>query len=522
MHADDLSPERATVPAPRLILVLGDQLTPTLSALAAGDPARDVVVMAEVRDEATYVRHHRKKIALVLAAMRRFAAALGADGWRVAYGRYDDPATSRSICGELMRRHAEFGAEGVIATVCGEWRLRRALDACPLTITQLPDDRFIAAPGFFDEWAADRKTLRMELFYREMCRSTGLLMDGDQPAGGAWNYDKQNRKPARRDLLMPKPMRHAPDATTEEVLALVERAFPDHPGALRPFWFATDAAGARRAAAKFMREALPSFGDFQDAMLAEEPFLYHSVLSIYLNLGLLDPLDLCRQAEAEYRAGRAPLNAVEGYIRQILGWREFVRGIYDREGPDYTSRNALGAKRPLPAFYWTAETDMACMAAAIGETLEEAYAHHIQRLMVTGLFARLAGVEPHQVHEWYLEIYADAYEWVEAPNVIGMSQFADGGVVGSKPYAASGAYIDRMSDYCRGCRYDVKRRHGAEACPFNPLYWDFLERNREKIGANPRLAQVYRNWDRMAGEERREALAAATDILAALDAGERI
>ncbi|WP_108661974.1 cryptochrome/photolyase family protein [Acuticoccus kandeliae] len=508
--------------APRLILVLGDQLTPDLSALRAGDRARDIVVMAEVRDEATYVRHHKKKIAFIFASMRKFAAALEADGWRVAYGRYDDEATARSICGELMRRHQAFDADGVIATECGEWRLRAALEACPLTIETKPDDRFITPPGFFRQWAEGRKALRMEYFYREMRKATGLLMDGDEPAGKRWNYDSENRKAAERDLLMPAPMRHAPDAVTEEVLDLVERAFADHPGALRPFWFATDARGAKRAAAKFMREALPRFGDYQDAMLTDDRFLYHSVLSLYINVGFLDPLDLCRQAEAEYREGRAPLNAVEGYVRQILGWREFVRGIYDREGPDYTARNHLKAKRPLPDFYWTAETDMACMKAAIGETLEEAYAHHIQRLMVTGTFALLAGIDPHAVHEWYLEIYADAYEWVEAPNVIGMSQFADGGVVGSKPYAASGAYIDRMSDYCGHCAYDVKRRHGEGACPFNPLYWDFLDRNRKRLGDNPRLAQIYRNWDRMDADRRGEVLASAKDVLKAIDAKARI
>jgi deoxyribodipyrimidine photolyase-related protein len=507
---------------PRLVLVLGDQLTPGLSALRAADRGRDVVVMAEVAEEAAYVNHHRKKIAFLFAAMRKFAARLEAEGWRVAYGRLDDPATAGSICGELLRRSGELGAEGVIATECGEWRLRQALAECPLAIEVLPDDRFICPRPVFAAWAEGRKSLRMEFFYREMRRRTGLLMDGDKPAGGRWNFDAENRKPAKRDLLMPTPMRHAPDATTEAVLAMVEARFPDGFGRLRPFWFATDAAGAKRAAAKFMREALPRFGDFQDAMLAGEAFLYHSVLSVYLNAGLLDPLDLCRQAEAKWRAGRAPLNAVEGYIRQILGWREFVRGIYDLEGPDYPRRNVLGATHDLPWFYWSGETDMACVAAAVGQTIEEAYAHHIQRLMVTGTFAMLAGVDPHQVHEWYLAVYADAYEWVEAPNVIGMSQFADGGIVASKPYAASGAYIDRMSDHCRACRYDVKDREGARACPFNALYWDFLARHRDRFEGNPRMAQMYRTWDRMAPARRAATRARAAAILERLDAGERL
>jgi deoxyribodipyrimidine photolyase-related protein len=504
------------------VLVLGDQLTPGLSALRAADKARDVVVMAEVAAEARYVRHHRKKIAFLLTSMRKFAVKLKAEGWRVAYGRLDDPDTAPSIPAELVRRAAETGAGEVLTTQCSEWRLRAALAACPLRMTVLPDDRFIAPPGAFAAWAEGRKQLRMEFFYREMRRATGLLMDGDAPAGGRWNFDHDNRKPARASLFMPAPLRFEPDATTEAVLGMVEARFPDGFGALTPFWFATDAEGAERAAAHFFAEALPRFGDHQDAMLASERFLWHSVLSVYLNAGLLDPLALCRQAEAEYRAGRAPLNAVEGYVRQILGWREFVRGIYDLAGPDYTDRNALGATAALPWFYWSGETDMACMAAAIGQTIEEAYAHHIQRLMVTGNFAMLAGINPHAVHEWYLAVYADAYEWVEAPNTIGMSQFADGGMVGSKPYAASGAYIDRMSDHCGGCTYDVKDREGPRACPFNALYWDFLARHRDRFEGNPRMPQMYRTWDRMAEARREATLARAAALRARLAAGERL
>ncbi len=507
---------------PRLVLVLGDQLSPNLSALRAADRERDIVVMVEAWAEATYVRHHVKKIAFVLSAMRKFAARLRADGWTVAYGACDATETAKSVPAELLRRAAEFGAEAVLATECGEWRLRRAIAATPLAVETLHDDRFIAPRGFFAAWAEGRKSLRQEHFYREMRRASGLLMDNGAPVGGRWNFDADNRRPARDDLFMPGPLRHEPDALTREVLETVERLYGDHFGALTPFWFATDAAEAEQSAAHFYEAALPRFGDFQDAMLADERFLYHSVLSVYLNAGLLDPLDLCRRAEAELRAGRAPINAVEGFIRQILGWREFVRGIYDLAGSGYVDQNALCATRDLPAFYWTAETDMACIAAAVTQTREEAYAHHIQRLMLTGDFALLAGVDPAQVHEWYLAVYADAYEWVEAPNTIGMSQFADGGMVASKPYAASGAYIDRMSDYCAGCAYDVKRRAGDGACPFNPLYWDFLIRNRAALAGNPRMAQMYRTWDRMDAEKRDNTLRSAAKLLSRLDFGERI
>ncbi|QHQ35490.1 cryptochrome/photolyase family protein [Algicella marina] len=500
----------------RLVLVLGDQLTMDLSALREADRSRDAVVMAEVHDEASYAWHHKKKIAFIFSAMRHFAEALRDDGWEVLYSRYDDAETGRSICAELMRRTRETGAEEVLATRCGEWRLREALENCPVKIRVLPDDRFIASAEEFAGWAEGRKQLRMEYFYREMRRKTGLLMEDGEPEGGEWNYDKENRKPAEPDLFMPKPMRHAHDDITEEVLALVRREFAENPGDLNDFWFAVDRRGARRAASKFMKEALPRFGDYQDAMLTGEDFLYHSVLSVYLNAGLLDPLELCAQAAAAYAAGDAPLNAVEGYIRQILGWREFVRGVYDLKGPEYGEGNFLGAERDLPDFYWTGETEMACLREAIGQTLREGYAHHIQRLMVTGTFALLAGVRPQAVHEWYLAIYADAYEWVELPNTFGMSQFADGGVVGSKPYAASGVYIDRMSDHCAGCKYDVKQKTGEGACPFNPLYWDFLIRNRAKLEDNPRMGQMYRTWERMDEDRQEASLDSARAVLAGL------
>jgi deoxyribodipyrimidine photolyase-related protein len=489
-------------PGPTLIPLLGDQLSPNISALRGADPADSVLLMMEVDEEATYVRHHRKKIAFLFSAMRHHAAALRGAGWTVDYVRLDDAENSGSFTGEVARAIERHAPARIVATEPGEWRVAQAMELWPdkfdVPVDLREDDRFIASHAEFDAWAADRKQLRMEFFYREMRRKTGLLLDAaGKPEGGQWNFDKQNRKPARRDLTMPRPLSFEPDAITREVLALVAERFGDHPGTLDGFDFAVTPADADRQREHFLRYALPGFGDCQDAMLTGEPFLWHSILSPYINCGLLDPLELCRRAEAEYRAGRAPLNAVEGYIRQIVGWREFVRGIYWREGPDYSSRNFLNATRPLPGFYWTGETDMHCLHEAIGQTLGNAYAHHIQRLMVTGNFALLIGADPADVQRWYLEVYADAYEWVEAPNTLGMSQFGDGGLLGSKPYASSGAYIDRMSDYCGQCRYDVKQRVGEDACPFNSLYWDFLARNRRKLGSNQRLAMPYRNWDRM-------------------------
>ena len=505
----------------RLILVLGDQLSDDLSALREADRATDTVVMAEVMGEAAYVPHHPRKIAFLFAAMRKFAARLEQDGWRVRYTRLDDPDNTQTIPGELIRRAAETGAVEVIATEPGEFRLIAALEDCPVPVHLFPDDRFLCSHAEFELWAEGRRELRMEWFYRDMRRRTGLLMEGDRPAGGKWNYDHDNRKPPPGSVDT-APMRFAPDATVEEVLALVASRFHDNFGRLDGFWFATDRDEACRALAHFMATALPRFGDFQDAMMTAEKFLYHSVLSMYLNAGLLGWREVCAAAEAAWRDGRAPLNAVEGFIRQIIGWREFLRGIYFREGPGYTTRNALGHTRRLPAFYWTADTRMRCLAQAIAQTRDEAYAHHIQRLMITGNFALLAGIDPAEVHEWYLAVYADAYEWVEAPNVIGMSQFADGGIVASKPYVSGGNYINRMSDHCAGCAYDVAVKTGAGACPFNALYWAFLDRHRDRFGRNPRMAQMYRTWMRMPEGRRDETLASAQAFLDRLDGGDRV
>jgi len=505
----------------RLILILGDQLSPDIAALKRAEKG-DVIVMAEVAAEAGYVPHHPKKIAFLFAAMRKFAARLRDDGWQVAYARLDDPDNAGSIPGELLRRAEEYAAQEVIATEPGEWRLIAALRDTPLKITLCDDDRFLASHLDFETWAKGRKQLRMEYFYRDMRRKTGLLMQGDEPAGGQWNFDHDNRKPAPKDIAFSGPMQFTPDATVQQVLDLVANRFPDNFGDLHPFWFATDTAEARRALSHFITHALPRFGDYQDAMLAENRFLYHAVVSMYLNAGLLHWREICDAAEAAWRDGHAPLNAVEGFIRQIIGWREYMRGIYFLEGPDYTRRNVLGHSRALPPLYWGAETNMRCMALAVEQTRTDAYAHHIQRLMVTGNFALLAGIDPHQVHEWYLAVYADAYEWVEAPNVIGMSQFADGGIVGSKPYVSSGNYIAKMSDYCKSCAYDVKAKTGKTACPFNLLYWDFLIRHRDRFARNPRMAQMYRTWGKMDETRRNSVLSDAAVLLEKLDTGQRV
>ena len=502
----------------RLVLVLGDQLTQAVAALRAADKSCDVVVMAEVMGEGTSVPHHPQKIVLILSAMRHFCQTLRDEGWTVAYSALDDAHNSQTLSGELLRRAAEFGAVGVLATHPGEWRVLQDLEALPLPVTVLPDDRFLCSHADFALWAEGRKALRMEYFYREMRRRTGLMMDGDKPAGGQWNYDHDNRKPAKPDLLRPRAVQFTPDAVTEQVLTLVAARF-SHFGRLRPFNWAVDRAGALQALAHFVAHALPRFGDEQDAMLSGDPTLSHALISPYLHLGLLEPMEVCRAVEAEWQAGRVPVNAAEGFIRQIIGWREFIRGIWALSGPEYLTRNALDHHRALPQLYWGALTQMACLSHAVAQTQDMAYAHHIQRLMLTGNFALLAGVDPAAVHAWYLSVYIDAFEWVEAPNTLGMSQFADGGLVGSKPYVSSGAYINRMSDYCGDCAYRVAEKTGPRACPFNLLYWHFLIRHRDRFAANPRMAQMYRTFDKMDAARRETVLAEAAAFLARLDAG---
>ena len=492
----------------QLRLVLADQLTRGVAALRGADPTRDVVLMAEVTSEATYVRHHKQKIVFLFSAMRAFAAGLREEGFRVRYVELDDEGNTGSLFGEVQRALAEEEAdfEGVTVTACGEARLADEMEGWgrrlnrPVTIRD--DDRFVCSIPEFRDWADGRTQLRMEYFYRQMRRKTGLLMDGDEPAGGQWNYDQDNRKRLPDGYDAPERPSHRDDPLTREVMDLVERRFPDHFGTLDTYVYGHTRDDALRQLDLFVEESLPRFGDYQDAMATGQDFLHHSLVSVYLNAGLLTPMEVCEAAEDAYRAGRAPLNCAEGFIRQVIGWREYVRGVYWLKMPEYAERNALGAANTLPEFYWTAETDMHCVAEAVRNTRDHAYAHHIQRLMITGQLAMLLGVAPDQINEWYLIVYADAYQWVQLPNTHGMAIWADGGVMASKPYAASGAYINRMSDYCRSCAYDVRKKTGEGACPFNYLYWDFLDRNEDRLRGNPRLGMPYRNLDRKTEEER--------------------
>lgn len=495
----------AAIPARvrNLVIVLGDQLDLQSTALQGFDAAQDLVWMAEVREESTHVWSAKQRIAVFLSAMRHFANALQLQGLPVAYTRLDDPDNQGTLALQLAQAIARFKPAALVLTAPGDWRVLQDLRAVAAQ-HQLPlelrdDTHFFSTVREFAAHAKGRKQLRLEFWYRELRQKHRILMDGDAPIGGQWNFDADNRESFGKHgpQNVPPPTRFAPDATTQAVIALVKAQFANHPGTLDSFGWPVTREQALAALQAFITERLPLFGKYEDAMWSGEAWLYHSHLSCALNLKLVNPREVVQAAEAAYHSGHAPLAAVEGFIRQILGWREYVRGIYWTQMPSYLERNALDAQADLPAWYWTGDTDMACVKDAITQTLEHGYAHHIQRLMVTGLYALLLGVRPQAVHAWYLSVYVDAVEWVELPNTLGMGQFGDGGLMASKPYVASGKYIQRMSNHCTGCQYDPAQSTGPQACPFTTLYWDFLARHEELLKKNPRMAMQLKNLARL-------------------------
>lgn len=508
----------------RLCLILGDQLSHCISSLKDVHEG-DTILMCEVMEEATYVKHHPKKIAFLFTAMRHFALELEEKGHQVHYVKLTDPLNTGSFTAEVERVVKALGVQRVIVTQPGEYRVERMIkswqELLGIPVEMREDDRFLCTREEFNRWAKGKKQLRMEYFYREMRKKYHLLMEKKgTPTGGQWNYDKENRKPPLKGLTSPKRIHHQKSSILKEVLALVAEKFSDHFGTLEPFYFAINRPQALIELEDFIERILPYFGDYQDAMVKGEAYLNHSLLSSYMNAGLLIPLEVCQKAEVAYREGKVPLNAAEGFIRQILGWREYVRGIYWLKMPEYGDLNYFNAKTPVPAFYWGAKTHMDCIAEAVSHTREHAYSHHIQRLMVTGNFALIAGLNVKQVQEWYLEVYSDAYEWVEMPNTLGMALFGDGGIMGSKPYAASGKYIKKMSNFCENCRYDPEVMLSENACPFNALYWDFFGRNRKKLEGNQRLNFVYTTWDKFGNSKQEAIINKAASILKHMQVGE--
>lgn len=510
-----------TADGPILVPILGDQLTRDLASLRGRTKDDTVILMMEVWDEATYVKHHKQKIVLIFSAMRHFAAELRDAGWSVDYVKLTDADNAGSFTGEVARAIERHGPRAIHVVEAGEWRVQQSIEEWPdkfsCEVEILSDDRFVCSLAEFREWVEGRDTLRMEFFYREMRRKTGLLMDGDKPTGGEWNYDSENRKPPKEGLEAPQRPLFEPDDITRECIALVEEKFGDHFGSLESFGWPVTRDQAEEAADAFFAERIECFGPYQDAMVHGQDDLFHSMLSTSINLGLLDPLDLCERAERAYKDGKAPLNSVEGFIRQLIGWREYVRGFYWLHMPHLQRANALNAQRSLPEFFWTGETDMRCLADCIRSTRDNAHAHHIQRLMVLGNFCLIAGISPREVQDWYLVVYADAYEWVELPNVAAMVLYADDGKLASKPYAASGNYINKMSNYCSDCAYSVSKKTGEGACPFNALYWHFMDRHRDKLESNHRIGRIYSNWDRMGEEKQAEYLESAEAFLEKLE-----
>lgn len=493
--------------AGRLAVLFGDQLDRKYLDALGLEQGQDVVMLAEIGAASTDPPSHVQRTVLFFSAMRHFARDLENGGWQVSYQRITDDDAAPDFAAAIRRAIQVLQPSEVCCARPGSWSALRAIEeVCedeqlPLRVHE--DRHFLCSVERFREWAKGRRELTMEYFYREQRKRLNVLVTEDgKPVGGEWNYDKENRKSFKAAPVAPSPKCFRPDAITKEVIADVESALPALPGRIDAFNWPVTRRQALAALRDFIEHRLPQFGDFQDAMWRDERLLYHSALSTSLNLKLLRPREVYEAAVDSYERGAAPLNAAEGFIRQIIGWREFIRGVYWTQDADYASRNAMDQHGSLPNFYWTGETDMMCMRDALESVVESSYSHHIQRLMVTGNFALIAGIDPGAVNDWYLGMFADGVEWVTTPNTIGMAMHADGGVVGTKPYAASGKYIHRMGNYCRDCSYDHMRRVGEDACPFNTFYWDFLIRNRERLRSNRRMAMILKNVDRLDPEER--------------------
>jgi len=488
-----------------LCVILGDQLSPNISSLKGFKKKQDKILMMEVFNEAEYVNHHKKKLVLVFSAMRHFAKELQNKGFSVKYSKINE--SKNNFTKELVHQCKKIQPKRVVITYPGEYRVLQEIKKWQkilnIPVSIIEDDRFFCTIDEFKSWAEGRKELRMELFYQMMRKKYDILIDKNgKPKGGKWNYDIKNRKSLPKNHPhIPKPLKHKPDNITKQVVTEVKKKFPKHFGDLDPFWFAVTHDQARKSLNDFVKNRLGMFGPYEDAMAQEENFLYHSFLSMYLNLGLLEPKQIINKV---LEKDGIRVESVEGFVRQILGWREYIRGIYWHTMPEYSKTNYFDAKNKLPKFYWTGNTEMNCLKNCIEQTIKESYAHHIQRLMITGNFALIAGIKPEEVCEWYLSVYADAYEWVELPNTHGMTLYADGGILGSKPYAASGNYINKMSDYCKDCKYNVKKKEGDDACPFNYLYWNFFLKNQKKLEKNPRLWTVFSNIKKMSEEKKKQ------------------
>ena len=529
------------IPTRHLILILGDQLDEDSSAFDGFDPAQDVVLMVEAFEESTHVWSHKIRTTLFLSAMRHFATNLKQRGWRVDY-RALEAEGDKTLAAGLLAAIDKHQPAAVVGVEPGDLRVRAQLDGAiksissrehkttafavnnpeKTTIEWREDKHFLCSLPQFRKWAGKSASLRMEYFYRVMRKQYRVLMDADKPGepiGGQWNFDADNRKSFGKTgpQNVPPSVKYSPDAITKDVIKVVNSHFAGHPGELDEFNWPVTRTQALAALKDFIDNRLPQFGPHEDAMWTNLDFGWHSLLSSSLNLKLLNPLEVVLAAEAAYKKHDLELASVEGFIRQILGWREFMRGVYFIDMPELKTANYYGHTNPLPKWYWTGETHMNCMKQCVGQTLKNGYSHHIQRLMVTGMFGVTAQISPQAVCDWYLAVYVDAVEWVELPNTAGMALFANGGRFTSKPYVASGAYVKRMSNYCKGCKYEPETRVGANACPMTTLYWNFLDQHEAAFAGNPRTALMVKNLQRMTPELRAEVRGRATEMLANLD-----
>lgn len=504
--------------------ILEDQLSPRHPALQLGPEAARLIFI-ESRARLSRLRYHKKRLVLFLSAMRHYAAECQAAGWEVDYYRLGEVASAREAFREQQKKFQPREWRVVEPSNYRDWAALPKLaefTGAPFVVEENPF--FLLPRREFAAWARGKKRLLMEAHYRRMREKLKILLEADgQPVGGKWNFDAENREGhsdwQTAGAPLPPPAEEFPvDALTQEVMKEVDAYFPGHPGSVEGFAEPVTRADALARLKHFLHHRIGQYGRFQDMMAQGQPTLFHSVISPQLNLGLLDPLECVQAAEAAWKEGRAPLAAVEAFIRQIIGWREFVYGVYWLKMPDYESANELQAERPLPDFFYTAETKMACLRECLRQVLQSGYNHHIQRLMILGNFCLLAGIRPQEALRWFNEMYLDAHDWVMAANLLGMALHADGGYMATKPYAGGAAYISRMSDYCRGCAFDPKKKSGPGACPFNLLYWAFYDRHAERFGKNPRTAMMVRAWLKRAPQERQGIVRQAEEFLDSLSA----
>ena len=484
------------------VLVLGDQLTRQVGPLANADPATTSVLMIESLELGHSLPHHKQKLVHCFSCMRHFAAELKKDGFTVVYKRAET-----SFKTGIQGYFREVGNVTLHVMQPNDYgydtALQKACEAHGGTLNLVPNGLWLSDADTFDDWAIDRKTWRMEHFYRLLRKRYGYLMDGDKPEGDRWNFDKDNRQTPEADHVFPAPLTFDPDALTGEVISFVKEEFPENFGQASPFGWPVTRADALRALDDFCEHRLSNFGPFEDAMLQGEATLYHSLLSPLINVGLLHPREVIERALEAYRDERlgVPLNSIEGFVRQILGWREYMHQLYRFRMPEFREHNGLEHSAKVPACFWSGDTKMNCLHQTVKQLKATGHTHHIQRLMILNNFALIAGVNPQELLEWFTAIYIDALEWVMVPNVIGMGQYADLGEMTSKPYAASANYINKMSNYCKSCHYNPKKKIGEDACPFNSLYWDFLDRHADTFKDNPRVGMMIRNWERQKGKE---------------------